>query len=143
MVTAVVAACAVLVGCGVILVWLQRARRQGDARFEQVLLQLDGHLAAMSQSVARAVEAVAESRAQRLPALAPDFDELVHSLVAETAARTSADAVVLRVEGPGGRPIVASTGAGVETESLDRPFGPPTGAPFDTAAIDWTYSPAG
>ena len=127
MVTAVVAACAVLVGCGAILIWLQRARRQGDARFEQVLHQLDGHLAAMSQSVARAVDAVAESRAQRLPALTLDFDELVHSLVVETAARTGADAVVLRVEGPGGRPIVASTGTGVETETLDRSFGPPTG----------------
>ena len=143
MVTAVVAACAVLVGCGAILIWLQRARRQGDARFEQVLHQLDGHLAAMSQSVARAVDAVAESRAQRLPALTLDFDELVHSLVVETAARTGADAVVLRVEGPGGRPIVASTGTGVETETLDRPFGPPTEAPFDSAAIDWTYSPVG
>jgi diguanylate cyclase (GGDEF)-like protein len=143
MVTAVVAACAVLVGCGLILIWLQRARRQGDARFEQVLHQLDGHLAAMSQSVARAVDAVAESRAERLPALTLDFDELVHSLVVETAARTGADAVVLRVEGPGGRPVVASTGSGVETETLDRSFGPPTEAPFDSAAIDWTYSPVG
>src|SRR5262245_9202097 len=143
MVTAVVAACAVLVGCGVILIWLQRARRQGDARFEQVLHQVDGHLAAMSQSVARAVDAVAESRAERLPALTLDFDELVDSLVVETAARTGADAVVLRVEGPGGRPIVASTGTGAETETLDRSFGPPTELPFDTAAIDWTYSPVG
>jgi len=143
MVTAVVAACAVLVGCGAILVWLQRARQHADARVEQLLHQVDGHLAAMSESVARAVDAAAESRAQRLPALTLDFDELVHSLVAETAARTDADAVVLRVEGPDGRPLVASIGTGVETETLDRSFGPPTEAPFDTAAIDWTYSPVG
>ena len=143
MVTAVVAACAVLVGCGAILVWLQRARQHADARVEQLLRQVDGHLAAMSESVARAVDAAAESRAQRLPALTLDFDELVHSLVAETAARTDADAVVLRVEGPDGRPLVASIGTGVETETLDRSFGPPTEAPFDTAAIDWTYSPVG
>jgi GGDEF domain-containing protein len=143
MLTAVVAACAVLVGCGAMLVWLQRARRHADARLEQLLHQVDGHLAAMSQSVARAVDAGAESRAQRLPALTLDFDELVHSLVAETAVRTGADAVVLRVEGPGGRPIVASVGAGVETETLDRSFGPPAEAPFDTAAIEWTYSPVG
>jgi len=143
MVTAVVAACAVLVGCGAILVWLQRARQHADARVERLLHQVDGHLAAMSESVARAVDAAAESRAQRLPALTLDFDELVHSLVAETAARTDADAVVLRVEGPDGRPLVASIGTGVETETLDRSFGPPTEAPFDTAAIDWTYSPVG
>ena len=144
MVTAVVAACAAVLACGLVFVWLQRARRRTDERLEQILRQLDGHLASMSQSVAHAVEAVTESRAQRpLPPLTLDFDELVDALVAETAARTGADAVVLRVEGPGGRPIVSSVGAGVESETLDRSFGPPTGIPFDSAAIDWTFSAGG
>jgi GGDEF domain-containing protein len=143
MVTAVAAACAVLV-FGLILLWLQRARRRADERLEQVLRQLDDHLATMSQSVARAVEAVGETGAERpLPALTLDFDELVEALVAETATRTGADAVVMRVEGPGGRPLVSSIGTGVESETLDRAFGPPTELPFDSAAIDWTYSPAG
>ena len=141
MVTAVAAACAAVLACGLIFIWLQRARRRTDERFEEILRQLDGHLASMSQSVARAVEAVTESGAQRsLPPLTLDFDELVDALVAETAARTGADAVVLRVEGPGGRPVVSSVGAGVESETLDRSFGPPTEIPFDSAAIDWTFS---
>ena len=98
----------------------------------------------MSQNVARAVDAVASSGSQRpLLALTLDFDQLVDELVAEAAARTGADAVVLRVEGPGGRPIVASLGSGVEAELLDRSFGPPGDRRFETAAIDWTYSPAG
>jgi diguanylate cyclase (GGDEF)-like protein len=144
MTTAVVAACAAVLACGLIFVWLQRARRRTDGRLEQILRQLDGHLASMSQSVAHAVEAVTESGAQRpLPPLTLDFDELVDALVAETAARTSADAVVLRVEGPGGRPVVSSVGAGVESETLDRSFGPPTEVPFDSAAIDWTFSAGG
>lgn len=144
MVTAVVAACAVLVACGLALLWLQRARRHADQRLEEVLRHLDGHLEAMSQNVARAVDAVAASGTQGpLPALTLDFDELVDDLVAETAARTGADAVVLRVEGPSGRPVVASFGSGVERETLDRSFGPPTELSFDSAAIDWTYSPAG
>lgn len=144
MVIAVVAACAVLVACGLVLLWLQRARTRSERRLDEILSQLDGHLAAMSQNVARAVDAVVASGSQRpLPALTLDFDQLVDQLVAETAARTGADAVVLRVEGPGGRPVVASFGDGVESELLDRSFGPPGDRSFETAAIDWTYSPAG
>ncbi len=142
--TAVVAACAVLVTCGVVLLWLQRARRHADRRLEEILRHLDGHLDAMAQNVARAVDAVTASGTQRpMPVLTLDFDELVDDLVAETAARTGADAVVLRLEGPGGRPVVTSFGSGVERETLDRSFGPPTELPFDSAAIDWTYSPVG
>jgi len=144
MVTAIVAACAVLVACGLILLWLQHARTQSNRRLDEILGRLDGHLEAMSQSVARAVDTVVTSGAQRpLPALTLDFDQLVDELVAETAARTGADAVVLRIEGPGGRPVVACFGSGVETELLDRTFGPPNDRLFDTAAIDWTYSPVG
>ena len=57
----------------------------------------------------------ARRRARKHSALQPltlDFDELVDELVAEAAARTGADAVVLRVEGPGGRPVIASFGRG-------------------------------
>jgi diguanylate cyclase (GGDEF)-like protein len=144
MVTAVVAACAVLVACGLVLAWLQRIRAESERRLDEILHQLDDHLAAMSANVARAVDAVAASRSQRpLLALTLDFDQLVDQLVAETAARTAADAVVLRVEGPGGRPVVASFGSGVEAELLDRSFGPPGDRRFESAAIDWTYSPVG
>ena len=144
MVTAVVAACAVLVACGSILLWMQRARRDADRRLEALLGHLDGQLEAMSESVARAVDAAVGSAPRRpLPPLTLDFDELVDTIARETAAHTGADAVVLRVEGPGGRPVVASLGSGVEAETLDRSFGPPNVPDFDAAAIDWTYSPAG
>jgi diguanylate cyclase (GGDEF)-like protein len=144
MVTAVVAACAVLVAGGLVLLALRRARAQSERRLDQILGHLDAHLEAMSQNVARAVDAVAASSSQRpLLALTLDFDELVDQLVAETAARTGADAVVLRVEGPDERPVVASVGGGVEAELLDRPLGPPGDRRFESAAIDWTYSPAG
>ena len=144
MVTAVVAACAVLVAGGLVLLALRRARAQSEQRLDQILGHLDAHLEAMSQNVARAVDAVAASSSQRpLLALTLDFDELVDQLVAETAARTGADAVVLRVEGPGERPVVASVGGGVAAELLDRPLGPPGDRRFESAAIDWTYSPAG
>jgi GGDEF domain-containing protein len=144
MVSAVVAACAVLAACGLFMLALRRARIRSDRRMDAILLRIDAHLEAMSTGVARSVDAVADIGSARPPlALTLDFDELVDSIVAEAAARTRADAVVLRIEGPGGRPVVASFGGGVESEALDRAFGPPTARRFDVALIDWTYSPSG
>ncbi|HUG65150.1 MAG TPA: diguanylate cyclase [Gaiellaceae bacterium] len=144
MVTAVVAACAVLGACGLILLALRRARTHSDQRIEAILRRIDAHLEAMSTGVARAVDAVEESSLQgTLPVLTLDFDELLDFLLAEARARTGADAVALRVEGPGRRPVVAAIGAGVETENLGRSFGPPDGRAFDAAVIDWTYSASG
>jgi diguanylate cyclase (GGDEF)-like protein len=144
MVTAVVAACAVLLACGVTLVAIGRARLRSNRRLESVLLRIDGHLESITSSVAQAVDSVAEARAHHvLPTLTLDFDDLVESLVAEAAVLASADAVVFRLEGPGGRPIIASIGARGEAESLDRTFEPPNGRQFSTARIDWTYSASG
>ncbi len=144
MVTAVVAACAVLAACGLFMLALRRARIRSDRRIDAILVRIDTHLDAMAAGLARSVDAVVDASAARPPlALTLDFDELVDALVAEAAARTQADAVVLRIEGPGGRPVVASFGAGVQSEALDRSFGPPDTRRFDVALIDWTYSPSG
>ncbi len=144
MVTAVVAACAVLGALGLFMLALWRARIRSDRRINSILLRIDAHLEAMSTGVAHAVDAAVSAGGGRAPlALTLDFDELVDSVVAEAAARTTADAVVLRIEGPGGLPVVASVGAGADGETLDRPFGPPDARRFDAALIDWTYSPSG
>jgi len=142
MVTAVVAACAALAACGSIV--LLRGRRQAERRLDAVLARVDDHLQAMSASIAGAVDAALESRSDRLPALLTlDFDELLDVLVAEAAARTRADAVILRVEGPAGRPVIAALGVGAETETLDRSFAPPDERDYGAALIDWTYSAEG
>jgi diguanylate cyclase (GGDEF)-like protein len=142
MVTAVIAAGAVLGACVLTLLAVRRANARSDRRLGDALLHIDRHLEAMSASVSHAVDTVVEAGRRQPGALfSLDFDELVEALVAEAAARTGADAVVIRIEGPGGRPVVRSVGAGVETEALDRSFAPPGGAPFHTAAITWTYSP--
>jgi diguanylate cyclase (GGDEF)-like protein len=144
MVTGVVAACAVLGACVLVLLGFRRSRIRADRRLDAVLTHLDRHLAAMSTSVARAVDAVVEVGAQRPFALLTlDFDELLDTLVSEATRRTGADAVVLRVEGPGGRPVIASHGSMADLDELDRSFGPPGSRQYDTAIIDWTYSPSG
>jgi diguanylate cyclase (GGDEF)-like protein len=143
MVTAVVAAaCAVVAACGFTLVALRRARAQSDRRLDAVLGQVERHLEAMSADLARSVDAVAEIVEQRPSGiLSLDFDELLDSLVAEVARRTGADAVVLRVEGPAGRPFVAVHGAVEDAGAVDRSFRPPSPRAFDAAVIDWIYSP--
>lgn len=140
MVTAVVGAGAVLVACALTLLAVRRANERADRRLREALHYIDAQLEAMSSGVVQAIDAAVDSE-RRLPLsnLSLDFDEVLESLMAETRARTGADAVVLRIEGPQGRPVVASMGAGVELEGLDRSFGPPAARPFRSAVVDWTY----
>jgi diguanylate cyclase (GGDEF)-like protein len=143
MVTAVVAACAVLGACALALLAVRRSRQESERRLELVLERIGSHLEAMSASVEQAVARVGEAQGERLQPLTLDFEALVDSLVAEAAARTGADAVVLRVEGPGGRPVLASLGAGADSELVERTLAPPDTRPFRAASIDWTYSASG
>ena len=104
MVTAFVAAFALVV-VGVLLVAVRYLNLRSGRQTEAILGRIDGHLEAISTSVAQAVDRIVEARRsgpQLLPTL--DFDALVEALLAEAATRTGADAVVLRVEGPGRRP---------------------------------------
>jgi len=141
MVSAVVAAFA-LVGVGVVLVLVRHLQARTDRQTEAILRSVDTHLEAISASVAQAVDRVLDSRSAR-PALLPtlDFDALVGTILAEAAARTGAEAVVLRVAGPGHEPVVASVGEHVDGELLERTFGPPDARPFRAATVDWTYAP--
>jgi diguanylate cyclase (GGDEF)-like protein len=144
MVTAVVAACAVVLACGLTLLVLRRSRAASERRLKAALVKIDGHLEAISSSVVQSIDRVVAARSEQPePTLTLDFDALVDSLVAEVAVRTGADAVVLRLEGPGGRPLVATLGAGTDTELSERAVSPPDARPFRAATIDWTYSPTG
>lgn len=140
MVTAVVGAGVVLVACALTLLAVRRANERADRRLRDALHYIDAQLDAMSSGVVRAVDAAVDAE-RRLPpsTLSLDFDQVLDSLMEETVTRTQADAVVLRIEGPQARPVVASMGAGVDLEGLDRSFGPPASRPFLSAVVDWTY----
>ena len=140
MVTGVALACAVVLACALILLAFRRLRIRSDRRLEAVLMEIDEHLGAISTSVAQAIDRVAEARGEGPQLfLTLDFEELVDTLVAEAASRTGADAAVLRIEGPGGRPVVAALGPSVDGEQLERAFGPPDARRFRSATTDWTY----
>jgi diguanylate cyclase (GGDEF)-like protein len=143
MVIGVVAACAVLAACGLALYAVRRSRQDAERRLALVLDRIGSHLDAISASVEQSIERVVAAQNERLQPLTLDFDELVEGIVAEAAARTGADSVIIRVEGPGGRPIVASVGPAVDSELAERTAAPPDARPFRAATIDWTYSPTG
>ena len=143
MVTGVVAACAALAACGLALVAVRRSRRDAERRLEAVLDRIGSHLDAISASVEASVGRVVEAQSERLQPLTLDFDALVEEIVAEAAARTGADAVVLRLEGPGGRPVIAATGTDARSDLVERTFAPLEERTFRAATIDWTYSASG
>jgi len=143
MVIAVVAACAVLAAGVLVVLAVHRSRRESERQLEIVFQRVSSHLEALSTSVEQAVARMVDAQRERSQPLSLDFDALVDALVAEAAARTGADAVVLRVEGPGGRLVLASLGAGAESELAERAFAPPGARPFRAATIDWTYSASG
>ena len=141
MVTAVVAACAVLVACGSTLLAVRRANARSDRRVAEAMRHVDSHLEAISSSVAQALDAAALASRPMQSALSLDFEALLDEIVSAAAERTRADAVVLRIEGPRGRPVVRSIGDGTEHEALGDSYRPPSNTPFDTAVVDWVYPP--
>ena len=143
MVTAIVAALAVLGVCALSILAVRRTRRESEQQLERALDRVGAHLEAVSASVEQAVARRVGARDARAQPLTLDFDELVDELVAEAAARTGADAVVLRAEGPGGRLVIASYGAGAENELVEQTLGQAATRPFRAATIDWTYTAAG
>jgi GGDEF domain-containing protein len=143
MVTGVVAACLVLAIGGLAVYAVHRSRRGSERRLGEVLDRIGGHLDAISSSVEESMKRVVAAQSERFQPLTLDFDELLDGIVAEAAARTGADAVVLRVEGPGGRPVLVSSGSVVDDELAERTLPPPGARSFRGATIDWTYSPAG
>jgi len=143
MVIAVVAACAVLAACAFAVLAVHRSRRASERQLEIVFERVSSHLEALSTSVEQGIARMVDAQRERFQPLSLDFDALVDALVAEAAVRTGADAVVLRVEGPGGRLVLASHGAGAESELAERAFAPPGARPFRAATIDWTYSASG
>ena len=141
MVSAVVAACAVLAACGSTLLVVRRANARSDRRVAEAMRRIDTHLEAISSSVAQALDAAALASRPLQGVLSLDFDTMLDQVVSAAAERTRADAIVVRIEGPRGRPVVRSIGEGAEHDALADSYGPPGGRPFGTAVVDWAYPP--
>ena len=144
MVTAVVVASAVVLGIAVTFLAARFARARSDRRFESVLLRVDGQMEAISKSLQRVVERSTEVHQRRVGELelTLNFAELLEQLVAEAAVQSGAQAVAIRVEGPGKTPVVASVGAEDGAALLEGALGPPDARPYRALTMNWTYGPA-
>ena len=144
MVTAVVAAAAVAAVLVVAAILARLAGARSQRRFEAVVGQLDGHMAAISENLQLAVERSDDARGRALGdlSLTLDLRDLLPRLVEEAANRTGAQAATVRVRGPGEMPAVASFGTGDGTALLEAALGPPDSRPFRALTLNWTYPPA-
>ncbi len=144
--TALVAACAAVLGAFATLVAARLLRTRSRRRLDPTLARIDEHVAAISVTLER-IAALAASRATSAPRpeeleLNLDFDALLEQLVAQASTLTGAQAVAIRVEGPGGTPVVASFGTNDGAALLETALGPPDARPFRALTINWTYGPA-
>jgi diguanylate cyclase (GGDEF)-like protein len=144
MVTALVAAAAALLGIGLTLLVTRLSRARADRQLEPVRERIRDHVQAISQSLERMAELAAEATAKRRDELELNLDlgALLEQLVAEASRVTGAQAVAVRVEGPGGTPVVASSGTSDGAALLETALGPPDARPFRALTINWTYGPA-
>jgi diguanylate cyclase (GGDEF)-like protein len=144
LVTLGVAVAAAVLGAGLALGVARRGRRRERTRAEELLAEVDRDLLAMSERLEALVARMegARSASGGSLGLVLDFDELLDRLVSEAAARTGADAVAVRVDGPAGEPVVASFGAEDGDALLGAALGPPDARPFRALTINWTQGPA-
>ncbi len=142
-VTAVIGACLAALALVLLLLALRARRSRTDERFEAVLVQLDRHMGAISESLERVVERSAAARATGVDVLelTIDLGELLRRVATEAATRTHAEAAAVHIQGAGGAPVMASFGADDRVQPLEAPLAHAAG-PFRAVTINWTYRPS-
>jgi diguanylate cyclase (GGDEF)-like protein len=106
---------------------VRAVRAHTNRRIEAVARRVDDHLGSISDVLREAVERSEAAQAQGVTEreLTFDLEELLTDTVAEAAARTGAEAVAIRVQGPSGAPMTAMLGGERGVDWTD-------GAAFDT-----------
>jgi diguanylate cyclase (GGDEF)-like protein len=141
--TALVAASAAVLGVIATIVAARLRNTRSRGRADPTLARIDEHVAAISVTLERIASLAASRSAPRREQLelTLDFDALLDRVVAQASALTGAQAVAIRVAGPGGEPVVASHGTNDGAELLETALGPPDARPFRALTINWTYGP--
>jgi len=143
MVAALAAASGALVGAFVAIGAIRWKRARSTRRLEPVQARVDEHVAAIGETLDRVAARLAQAATGDRGDLEfeLDLDALLDQVVARAAASTGAQAVAIRVQGPGGDPVVASFGATDGVGLLENALGPPDERPFRALTINWTYGP--
>ncbi len=145
--TALVAVVAALGACVVVLVALFVARRSGraaDARVTAAVAEMNGRMEAMLTDLRRTLERAEEEgrRNRTLGELAGsiDLDEVLSRTLEAAGSIDGADAALVTVAGPEGKPLVATLGLSEEEAERQAIAGPPDGRPARSIAIQYRYA---
>src|SRR5262249_14714394 len=142
-VAALGAAVAVLLVILVVLL-LRRSNRQQDDRIATVVADMNSRMEAMLQELSTALErAEEESRRNRtLGELAGsiDLDEVLARTLEAAGAIPGADASLVSLTTPDGKPFVATLGLSQEEAEAQAIAGPPEGRPARSIAIRYRYA---
>jgi diguanylate cyclase (GGDEF)-like protein len=122
----------------------RRSSRRADARVEEIVRVLERRMDELAEELAGTV-ARAEEETRRRTLLAEiagsiDLEEVLERTLEATAALPTADAALVRLEGPGpGPPVVAAEG--IESGDAQRHAltGPPDGAPVRAVELIYHY----
>jgi diguanylate cyclase (GGDEF)-like protein len=140
---AVAASLATLV---VVLVGLLVTRRRRDEPDEQLALamaQMNERMAAMTRELTGAVERAEEEgrRSRTLGDLGAsiDLDEVLSRTLEAAGAVPGADAALVSMQGPEGKPLVATLGLSAEEAERQAITGPPDGRQARSISIGYRY----
>ncbi|HXG75005.1 MAG TPA: GAF domain-containing protein, partial [Gaiellaceae bacterium] len=139
--TAIVAASAVAaacVGAGLAV----RARVRAERRFALALARVDEHMAAISSTLASALETAVEPRRPAVALPVGGFAELLEELAETARTLVGADALALRVEGPSSRPVLVTTSPGLDPALLESLLAGRSARDVRAATVQWTYGPS-
>ena len=139
---------ACLLGLVVLLAWLsrrssRRSSRRADARVDDVVQVLEQRMDELARELAGTLER-AEVETRRRSFLAEiagsiDLDDVLARTLEAAAALPGADAVIVRLESPGGKPIVAAHGLPAEEAERHQIAGPPGGGPATAVELAYRY----
>ena len=144
MVTALVAGSAAVLGILLTAVATRLFRARSGRRLDPVRARIDEHVDAIGEILDRVGERMAAAATSHRDELELSFDleSLLEQIVVRAASLTGAQAVAIRVQGPGGEPVVSSFGTSDGAGLLETALGPPDERPFRALTINWTYGPA-
>ena len=140
---AVAASLATLVVVLAALLVTRRRRAEPDERLALAMAQMNDRMDAMARELTGAVERAEEEgrRKQTLGALGGsiDLDEVLSRTLEAAGAVPGADAALVSMQGPEGKPLVATLGLSTEEAEHQAITGPPDGRQARSILITYRY----
>jgi diguanylate cyclase (GGDEF)-like protein len=143
---AVAASLATLVVVLVALLVTRRRRAEPDERLALAMAQMNERMDAMARELTGAVER-AEEEGRRTRTLGElggsiDLDEVLSRTLEAAGAVPGVDAALVSMQGPEGKPLVATLGLSAEEAERQAVTGPPDGKQARSIAIAYRYADA-